>query len=205
MANDLLTQILGGVLGGQRGGGNFPAGGAQGGLGDLLGGVLGGNAGGGRGPAGLDDMLGGILGGGGGGGGVRRGNASPLGGGQGALLAMLLPLAMQWVQRNGGVGALLERFKQAGQGHQAQSWVGTGDNEEVSPQAVREVVGMDELSRLSQQLGVPDDQVAGGLAEIFPEMVNQLTPAGDLPPDADDRMSSGLGTLEQWLGGMARR
>ena len=38
--------------------------------------------------------------------------------------------------------------------------------------AVDDVVGMDELSRLSQQLGVSNDEVAGGMAEILPEVAN---------------------------------
>ena len=62
----------------------------------------------------------------------------------GLLLAMLLPLAMQWVQRNGGVGGLLERFRQKGYSQQAASWVSTGENEPLSTHAVSEVVVDDE-------------------------------------------------------------
>src|SRR5687767_7931639 len=42
---------------------------------------------------------------------------------QTALLVMLLPLAMRWVQKNGGIGPVLDRFRQKGFGRQAQSWV----------------------------------------------------------------------------------
>jgi uncharacterized protein YidB (DUF937 family) len=125
---------------------------------------------------------------------------SPLAGKGGALLAMLLPLAMQWVQRNGGVGALLEKFRQGGYSRQAASWVSTGDNEPISTQAVGEVVGMDELSRLSQQLGVPQEQVADGLAQILPQVVDHLTPTGGVPDDADDMLNSGLAAIEQMFG-----
>lgn len=183
MANDFLSQILGSVLGnasaGQQG---MPGGlgglGGTGGLGGVLGNVFG------RDPDPQD--------------GATR-DSSPLGG-KGALLAMLLPLAMQWVQRNGGIGALLQKFQQHGYSQEAASWVGTGENEPLNAQAVGEVVGMDELSRLSQQLGVPHEQVASGLAQILPEVVNHLTPAGDVPQDADDTLSSGLAALEQFLG-----
>src|SRR4051794_37572499 len=100
MANPLLGQILGGVFANaMRGraqsgpfGANSGIGGA--GLGGLLGGMIAGRAlGGGRGMAGRGGF-----------------------GGRGALIAMLLPLAMQWVQRNGGVGAVLDRFRQKGYG-----------------------------------------------------------------------------------------
>jgi uncharacterized protein YidB (DUF937 family) len=71
----------------------------------------------------------------------------------------------------------------------------------VDAQAVSEVVGTEELSRLSQQLGVPHEQVASGLADILPEVVDHLTPAGDVPQDADDVLGSGLAALERLLGG----
>jgi uncharacterized protein YidB (DUF937 family) len=225
MANDFLRQILGSAMGGgrqsQAGAGGSP-------LGDLLGGMLSGAGAPGSAPAG--GGLGGMLGGGGANGASGAGGAGGLGGlgglagmagmgglgamlggrgrsrtgGRNAMLLLLLPLAMQWVQRNGGIGAVLERFKQKGQEPKVQSWVGTGDNEPVDPGTVREVVGSDELSRLSQQLDADEDEVADGLAEIFPEMVNQLSPSGEVQPDADQQLSSGAGTLQQWLGSLGQ-
>jgi uncharacterized protein YidB (DUF937 family) len=180
MANDFLGQILGSVLGNAAGGQQgLPGGlGGLGGLGGVLGNVLGG---------GSDPRDG------------AAADASPFGGKAG-LVAMLLPLAMQWVQRNGGIGAVLDRFKQQGYSQQAASWVSTGENQPVDAQAVSDVIGTDELSRLSQQLGVPDEQVADGLARILPQVVNQLTPDGAVPPDADDVLGSGLAALERLLG-----
>lgn len=174
MANPFLGQILGSVLGGAVGGRSRggPLGGAMGGgLGGGLGGVLGGMMGGGR----------------------------SRGGGGGMLLAVMLPLAMQWVQRNGGIGSVLQRMQQKGYGSQAASWVGTGDNQPIDVGAVDQVVGREELSRLSQQLGVGEDEVAQGFTEILPEMVNRLTPEGRVPPDADDVLESGRSDLERAL------
>jgi uncharacterized protein YidB (DUF937 family) len=181
MSNDLLGQILGSVLGNAAGNQrDLPGGlgGPGGGLGGVLGSVFG---------RGSDQAE------------IGKGS-SPIGG-KGALVAMLLPLAMRWVQQNGGIGAVLDRFKQQGYSRQAASWVSTGENQPVDAQAVSEVVGTEELSRLSQQLGVPHDQVASGLADILPEVVDHLTPAGDVPQDADDVLGSGLAALERLLGG----
>jgi uncharacterized protein YidB (DUF937 family) len=173
MANDFLGQILGRVLGGASSGeAGVPAGG---GLGDVLGQVLGGAP--------------------------RTGNGnSPASGHRGMLMALLLPLALQWVQRNGGIGAVLDRFRQHGYGAQANSWVAAGPNQRLGAEQVGEVVGPDELSRLAQQLGVDRQQVAGGLAEILPQVVDQLTPNGHMPPDADKTLDDGRITLEQALG-----
>jgi uncharacterized protein YidB (DUF937 family) len=186
MANDFLGQILGSVLGNAQSGQQSPMGGGTGGgLGDLLGGMLGGN----RGSAESAGPAGGGLGGG----------SSGLGNKGSALMLLLLPLAMQWVQRNGGIGAVLERFRNKGYSQQAASWVSTGDNEALAPQAVADVVGMDELSRLSQQLGVSQEEVSSGMAQILPEVVNQLTPQGDVPDDGDDLLNRGKSMLEQLL------
>lgn len=183
MANDLLGQILGSAFGGARDGQQSPAGG---GLGGLLGGILGSNTG----------SVGGLGG---------PGGATSAMGGKGALMTMLLPLAMQWVQRNGGVGALLQRFQQKGYSQQAASWVSTGSNEELPPQAVGEVVGMDELSRLSQQLGASHEEVSAGMAQILPEVVNHLTPEGNMPDNSDDMLSRGMSLLEQFMNSAQRR
>jgi uncharacterized protein YidB (DUF937 family) len=202
MANDFLGQILSSVLSGgasrQHGdplggaGTGLGAGASMGGLGDLLGA---GRSDPGGGLGGLGGLLGGALGAGQ----QTRGTAGSPYANKSALLAILLPLAMQWVQRNGGVGALLERFKDKGYGQQASSWVSTGQNEAVPAHAIDEVVGSDELSRLSQQLGMNKDEVSGGLAEILPEMVNQLSPQGDVVPDANDRLGGGVASLERLL------
>lgn len=190
MANPLLGQILGSVLSrGMRGrasSGPFGGGagsGSGGGLGDLLGGMMG------RGGVGGAGMGGGLP--------TGRGTGGGLGGNRGLLVAMLLPLAMQWVQRNGGVGAVLDRFRQKGYREQADSWVSTRGNQMLDTRAVDDVVGSEELSRLSRELGVPEHDVADGFAEIFPEMVDQLSPEGQLPPDADDALNGGLSEIEQ--------
>ena len=190
MANPLLGQILGSVFSsamrGRARSGPFGGGmgaGSGGGLGDLLGGMLG---------------RGGAMGGGMPmGGGISRGGG--LGGNRGMLLAMLLPVAMQWVQRNGGIGAVLERFQQKGYRQQADSWVSTGANQMLDTDGISAVMGRQELAELAQRLGVPEQEVANGFAEIFPEMVDQLSPEGQLPPEANDALDAGQSELEKEL------
>lgn len=199
MANPLLGQILGSVFSNAmrgRSGGAVLGGGGPGGMGGM------GTSGGG----GLGDLLGGMMGRGGGmmGGGSPAGGAGRnggLGGNRGMLLALLLPLAMQWVQRNGGIGAVLDRFKQKGYQQQADSWISTGPNQMLDTSAVDDVVGSEELARLSQQLGIPQQEVADGFAEILPEMADQLSPQGQVTAEADDALNGGLSELEQLVQG----
>lgn len=181
MTNPLLGQILGGVFGhAMQRRGRAGMGGMGGGLGGAaLGGILAGMLGGRRSPMGVP---------------AGRGM-----GGRGALIALMLPLAMRWVQQNGGIGEVLKRFQQKGYKQQAQSWVATGDNQDLQPDAIDEVVGQQELQQMAQRLGVPEAEVKQAFAEILPEMVNQLTPQGQVPPDADAVLDEGRAELEQEL------
>lgn len=141
----------------------------QGGLGGLLaglggagalGGLLGGLAGGAQGGAGgLGGLLGGLLGGEGG-----QGNA-----GLGAAA--------------GGIGALQQVLAQAGLGEQVNSWIGTGDNQPVSAsQLISALGGADSpLASLAQSAGLSQEDVASHLSEGLPELINQLTPQGQVP------------------------
>ena len=200
MSNDFLGQILGGVLGGAGGGQQSPMGvdapGGSGGLGDLLGGLMGLGSGSG----GLGGLVGGASGNPEGTNGMGGSGTSPFGGGKGAALtALMIPLAMQWVQRNGGINGVLQRFQQKGYAQQASSWVSTSPNDALPQQAIGDVVGNDELSRMSQQLGVSNQEVSGGMAQILPEVVNQMTPEGTVPHDADDILHRGLSTLQRFI------
>jgi uncharacterized protein YidB (DUF937 family) len=167
-------------------------------LGQVLGGLFGqamsrrGGTGGGLGGIAMGSILGGMLGGRRGGLGGARGSS-----GSTALMMMLLPLAMRWVQQNGGVGAVLDRFKQQGLGKKAQSWLSTGDNEPLDEQSVQQVVGSHELAQMAQRLGVPEHEVAQAFADIMPEMVNQLSPQGSMHQQADELLDEGRQTLEK--------
>jgi uncharacterized protein YidB (DUF937 family) len=163
-------------------------------MGQILGHVLGGA--GQSAPAG-GSGLGGVLGEMLGAGGANAG--APAAGQRGALMTMLLPLAMEWVQRSGGIGGVLGRFQQKGFGPQANSWVANGPNQALAPQQVGEVVGQDELARIAQRLGVDQQQVAGGLAEILPKLVDHATPNGQVTPQSDQQIAHGRLSLEQAL------
>jgi uncharacterized protein YidB (DUF937 family) len=172
MANDFLSEVLRGTL--DRG--SQGASGAQSGLGGLLGGLLGG---------GMEPQAG-----------TGAAGAQP---NQGGMMAMLLPLAIRWIQSNGGVAAVLQRFEQHGLGEQAASWVSDGENQPLDAQSVKDVVGADELSRLAQQLGLPHEQVANGLAQVIPQLINHVTPQGEVPHDANSALSASLASVEQFL------
>lgn len=157
-----LDDLLGGLLGGASGG-STSSGAAQGGLG------------------GLEDILGGLLGGG------SAGGASPstsTGVNTGAIVAALGPLLAKLL-KGGGLSKMINGARASGLSAQADSWVGAGGNEPVGGQEIRGVVGDDAVRELAQQAGVSEEEAADVLARVMPEVVNGLTPDGQLPSDDD--------------------
>ncbi len=141
----------------------------DGGLGGMLGQMLGGGAGG-RG-SGLDGMLGQMMGGGSGAG---RGGS-------------------------GGLGDLLGRLEQAGYGEQARSWVSTGQNLPLSPDAIGQIFGGDGLAQIARQAGLSEQDASAGLSSLLPEVVDHLTPNGALPEQG--MFADSIADLQRRLGG----
>jgi uncharacterized protein YidB (DUF937 family) len=157
--------------------GSTNAGTGGGGLGDILGSIFGGGgAGASRAPSGgggLGDILGGMLGGG--------GRPAAPGGGLGDILGGLLGGGNAGNVLNGGLGNILKEFERSGQAKAAQSWVGTGPNQSVSPGDLESALGADTLDQIAQRSGLDRSELAAGFSEHLPELVDQLTPNGRLP------------------------
>jgi uncharacterized protein YidB (DUF937 family) len=143
---------------------------------------------------GIMDMIGGLLGGkkkggaqsGGGGVSLPGGIELPAGlsnliGGNGNLLKVLLPMLAGGGGALGGLGGLLSKFNQSGQGSKAQSWVGTGANESIHPDEVEQALGTDQVAKLAAEAGVSHEEAKSGLAALLPGLVDKLTPGGQLP------------------------
>ena len=82
---------------------------------------------------------------------------------------------------NGGIGELLERFNQNGQGDTAKSWVDKGPNKEVSPPQLKQAIGPDVLAELERQTGLSQDELLARLSRELPAAVDKYTPDGRLP------------------------
>jgi uncharacterized protein YidB (DUF937 family) len=82
---------------------------------------------------------------------------------------------------SGGIGELLEKFKENGQGETAQSWVNDGPNKEVSPPQLKKVIGPDVLAALEQQTGLSQEELLARLSRELPTAIDKYTPGGRLP------------------------
>src|SRR5215218_8105739 len=85
----------------------------------------------------------------------------------------------------GGLGELVERFRQNGQGEVAESWVGHGPNKEVAPNQLEQAIGPDVVATLSQQTGLSRDEILARLSRELPTAVDKYTPEGRLPTEQE--------------------
>jgi uncharacterized protein YidB (DUF937 family) len=123
----------------------------------------------------LDSILGGALGGGAGGQ-ADHGTA--------ALMQLALQLlagsAGQGGQGGGGLMDLLQQFQQAGLGAQADSWVSTGQNMPISPEQLMQVFGRGRVEQMAASTGMGVDQVSSGLSDLLPQLIDRVTPQGQV-------------------------
>ena len=82
----------------------------------------------------------------------------------------------------GGLNELLEQFSKNGQGDAAESWVGTGPNQEISPPQVKQAIGQDVLATLVKQTGLSQEELLARLSRELPTAIDKYTPDGRLPP-----------------------
>ena len=81
----------------------------------------------------------------------------------------------------GGLGGIIDAFQKGGLGHITDSWVGTGENLPVSGDQLTQVLGSDKISAIASQLGMSHGDVSAQLAQILPQLVNHVTPDGQVP------------------------
>ena len=136
---------------------------------------------------GLEDILGGLFGG--------KPGSMPTGTGAkpGGSLSDLFPGGLGSVLGgaaagsvlSGGLGNIIKELQDSGHGRAAQSWVGTGANEEIAPKDLANALGSDTLNTLSKQTGLSVDDLLAGLSQHLPDLVDQLTPNGRLPTNEE--------------------
>lgn len=83
----------------------------------------------------------------------------------------------------GGLGGILDSFRQSGQSETANSWVSTGPNKPVAPSQIRQALGPDVLSDIMQRTGLSEEEILARLSQTLPEAVDKYTPDGRLPQD----------------------
>ena len=84
-----------------------------------------------------------------------------------------------------GLGELLDRFKQSGQGDTAESWVKTGPNKPCTAAQLEKAIGPEVLETLTKQTGLSREELVSRLCRELPEAVDKYTPEGRIPSEPE--------------------
>jgi len=81
---------------------------------------------------------------------------------------------------NGGVASL------------AQSWLGDGDNQSISPQSIISMLGESKVSEFASKIGVDSGTAASGLSDMIPNLIDKASSGGSLQENVTSSLVSGL-------------
>jgi uncharacterized protein YidB (DUF937 family) len=85
----------------------------------------------------------------------------------------------------GGLSGLVEKLQKGGLGHAINSWIGSAQNQPVSPGQLGSALGPDIIKTLAQRSGMSEEEITKQLSQILPGIVDKLTPQGRLPAPAE--------------------
>ena len=115
-----------------------------------------------------------------------------LGGDKGAIAQVAIDLFNQ----NGGLPGVLEKFKAAGFADEVASWVGTGANLPISAAQIVQVLGNATIQAASSKLGIQADEISAKIAEYLPQVVDRMTPNGEVGRDSGNVLGTLMGMMK---------
>ncbi len=135
----------------------------------------------------LDTVLGAIKG-------QVANNAAPgASGGAGDLLDSVIGMITD--PNTGGLSGLIEKFTNGGLAEQVSSWISTGKNLPISAEQIQEVLGSSFVQGLAEKVGLDPNDIAGSLSKLLPQVIDKLTPDGEVPGD-NKLLEAGLSGLK---------
>jgi len=114
---------------------------------------------------------------------LNKGSGVPGAGGGGLLenLGGLLGGGSAGSVLSGGLGDLIDRFKQNGQGEKADSWIQKGPNQQISTTQLEQALGSDVIDTLTRQTGLSKEELLSRLSRSLPDAIDSYTPEGRVP------------------------
>ncbi len=108
-----------------------------------------------------------------------------LGGSAGANNDVLASVVGSLLGGSGGkqgidLGSLVGNLQNSGLGDIAQSWLGDGENAQISSSQITDLLGSDKLEQAASQLGANKEDLLSGLQDMIPQMVDKSSSGGNL-------------------------
>ena len=93
---------------------------------------------------------------------------------------MFASSANMLANHEGELDVLFQQFRDKGLGDVIGSWVGTGQNAPISVDQLKSVLGEGKFAEIANSLGISHDDAANQLATALPQLIDKLTPNGQV-------------------------
>jgi uncharacterized protein YidB (DUF937 family) len=113
----------------------------------------------------------------------------------------MLQVALQLLQQNGGLPGIISKFEHGGMADHVGSWVATGANMPISGAQLQEILGSGSIGEIAQRLGMSHGDASSGMAQVLPQLIDALTPAGQIPADHGDIVERARALLDKMHAG----
>ncbi len=103
-------------------------------------------------------------------------------GGDSAQIGNALGGLLGGAKEGGGLdlGNIVSGLQSKGLGDVAESWLGDGENAEISAEQVQEVLGQESITKAAAEMGTDEGSLLEGLKEALPQMVDKSSSGGSL-------------------------
>ena len=78
------------------------------------------------------------------------------------------------------LAGLVDGLKGQGLGRIAESWLGDGENEEISVEQIKGILGENKVADAANSLGADEGMLLDGLKNLLPQMVDKSSRGGSL-------------------------
>lgn len=82
--------------------------------------------------------------------------------------------------RERDLSGVTQKFRESGLDEQVSSWISKGENLPVVGEQIKKALGNDVVAGIAAKLGITTSQAADELAQAVPEVVDDMTPEGEL-------------------------
>jgi uncharacterized protein YidB (DUF937 family) len=113
----------------------------------------------------------------------------------------MLQVALQLLQQNGGLPGIISKFEHGGMADHVGSWVATGANMPITGAQLQEILGSGSIGEIAQRLGMSHGDASSGMAQVLPQLIDALTPAGQIPADHGDIVERARALLDKMHAG----
>jgi len=88
--------------------------------------------------------------------------------------------ALEGLLGGGGLSELVGKFTQGDLAEQAKSWLGDGENAEVSADQIKQALDADQIKGFAEKLGLDEGGAAEALSNLVPGLVDKASSGGNL-------------------------